>query len=900
MDERTVDRIEGWDSKPLTGGYAELRELADGGFSGVVRAVGTTLFMLNGRVVGVFGGAIEDFADVDATAYQAPHPSIPLLFAMKEYGGDQQAQYYTNDTPISEAHRTLSDAQFTGYIELSENVLSGDYYVVYYGGRSMSCAFVGNSERLETGDEAFELADDEVGIYQVMDVDIEVTDIPDPSSGGAGGASQSGGATGDVDAGGGSPPAAGDSRSTPDEQPGQRAPDDPTGQGAADAGRDTAGGASGAAHDEPADGGTADVNQQPADGGTADVPDGGAADPLDPGTVDGSADAGRERTGGTDPERERTGGADRERERTGGTDPERERTGGADREQERTGGTDPERTPTSEDRASTDPAPETSRTVDPEPDAREPAVDADPQETGGDGRQADPAAGRSTPEPADGRTEPDQQPAGSADSRTESDQPARDPGDAGSGGAADPEASAGPDEQRAAESPAQHSREEAAADRAVEAASGPSGSSATGTATASEGVPKSETAASDLRVIPSLSPDHTAVAAPGEEAGVEADVGGTTSTGRTTDVGGGDDSRGERSVGTDRTTTVDTGGTDVTERASQAVDVDVGGETARGTDDGGSGQLRQQLAAREDRIEELETALTDLRVQRDGLTDERDRLASEVDRLEAEVADMEAEVEQLRSRLSEGAEDSTRLSPEDALQGTNLFIRYDSKSGGTLEKAHRGEVGAEEVNNNLRLEHHTQFEADDTVVDGEAFDEFLRGTIYREFVEWVVRDLLYEIQDTGHVKGLSEVYEAIPRIDRAELLGDVSVAYTEDGEQYRESRSFDVVLRDRMGNPLIVANINDSRNPADRETMETIIQNGIDVKGSNESLSSSMMVTASFFKPGALEAADEAAGGGLLGRDSKESFVKLNRKAGYHLVLVESREGDFHVNVPEL
>jgi hypothetical protein len=28
--------------------------------------------------------------------------------------------------------------------------------------------------------------------------------------------------------------------------------------------------------------------------------------------------------------------------------------------------------------------------------------------------------------------------------------------------------------------------------------------------------------------------------------------------------------------------------------------------------------------------------------------------------------------------------------------------------------------------------------------------------------------------------------------------------------------------------------------------------------------------------------------------------VKLNRKSGYHLILVESRGGDFHLNVPEL
>ena len=161
MQERTVSRVEEWDSRSFSDGYEALHSLTDGGFSGVARTRdGTWAFLLNGRVVGVFEGVIEDFEGADGTVFDAPDPSLPLLFAMQESGGEQRAKYYTNDTPISEAHAQLSDASFTGYIELSENVLSGDYYVVYYGGRSMNCAFVGNSERLLTGDEAFERADD--------------------------------------------------------------------------------------------------------------------------------------------------------------------------------------------------------------------------------------------------------------------------------------------------------------------------------------------------------------------------------------------------------------------------------------------------------------------------------------------------------------------------------------------------------------------------------------------------------------------------------------------------------------------------------------------------------------------------------------------------------------------
>ncbi|MFB6268911.1 MAG: hypothetical protein ABEH83_03145, partial [Halobacterium sp.] len=189
MQAHTVERVESWDSRPFSGGFRELHELADREFSGAVVADGTWLFMLNGRVIGVYEGDIEDFGDADGTVYEAPHPSVALLFSMQERGGETQAKYYTNDTPLSEASETLSDANFTGYIELSENVLSGDYYVVYYGGRSMSAAFVGASEELITGDEAFERADDEVGVYEVKKTPVNVTSIPqvedDESSDGA-------------------------------------------------------------------------------------------------------------------------------------------------------------------------------------------------------------------------------------------------------------------------------------------------------------------------------------------------------------------------------------------------------------------------------------------------------------------------------------------------------------------------------------------------------------------------------------------------------------------------------------------------------------------------------------------------------------------------------------------
>jgi hypothetical protein len=132
------------------------------------------------------------------------------------------------------------------------------------------------------------------------------------------------------------------------------------------------------------------------------------------------------------------------------------------------------------------------------------------------------------------------------------------------------------------------------------------------------------------------------------------------------------------------------------------------------------------------------------------------------------------------------------------------------------------------------------------------------------------------------------------------LNGAVTAEFVEDGQEKRTQESFDVVLRDRMGNPLVVANLNDSREAASESMMNTLVTAASNVGESNDSLAAACLVTSSFFAPEALETASEATSGGLLSRDKRESYVKLSRKRGYHLCLAEAREGKFHLAVPEL
>jgi len=185
-------------------------------------------------------------------------------------------------------------------------------------------------------------------------------------------------------------------------------------------------------------------------------------------------------------------------------------------------------------------------------------------------------------------------------------------------------------------------------------------------------------------------------------------------------------------------------------------------------------------------------------------------------------------------------------------------------------------------------------------VAGQAYPEFLEGTVEFQFVRWVIMELLFEIRDTGHDDSLRTLYDALPNIDRAELHGEIEVVYTEDGQETRTTETFDVVMRDRMGTPLVVANLNDSREAATRSMMEDLIAAAERVGRATDDFAAAFLVTESFFEPGALETAGEATQGGLLSRNKYESFVNLSRKRGYHLCLVEARNENFHLAVPEL
>jgi len=806
MEPRTVEQVESWSTRSVADGYAGLRELSDGEFSGAVRGSGAWLFMLNGRIVGVFEGTLDDFENADGTAYAAPHPSLPLLFSMQEQGGDTRARYYTNDTPLSEVDRTLSEGKFTGFVELSENVLSGDYYVAYYGGRSLSVAFVGASEQVVTGDEAFERADDEVGIYEVTDVDVTVTDVPEPDD-------DADGASGDTTAGGVSGGATSSGASG----------DTTTSEAAAsattrDAAGDPAGGA-GSASDSESRGDVGEASGSPSE-----------ADSSATGPPDGSGSARSE--SGSPPSANRPSGDDSS---ATGRSPSTA-TGEAATS---AGSSRPEPTTSTDDASATTDSTATVRD-DSTSDRSDPTADR----SGPASRGATSTRGADATQNASGSTTAER-----------SRRPTDDAGSTANDGPAETEASA------------------------------------TG----------SEPERSEATTIPSLDPDLSENIDPSPS-----DVQASTTAARENQSpanGPGDSAQsgrrasGERSSrsgatgasGSGATGASGSGATGASASESSASKGESGGDASESSDARARIQtLRKQLRQRKQQVEQLKERLSTLESERNEYKRERDALSQEVERLEAKLEG---------SSSTDGSAVGRRLSESDAFAGTNLFVRYDSKGEATLDEAANGQVDQSDVNANLRLEHHTQFEASEASVDGEPFEAFLTDSFEYQFATWVVEELLYEIRDTGKRNGLKELYEAIPKIDRVDLHGTVSAG--DDREDTRQE-SFDVIMRDRMGEPLVVAALNDSRDPTTGEMMGSLVDAGSGVSQAHDELAGAFQVTASFFEPEALETAEAATSGGLLSRQKRASFVKLSRKRGYHLCLVESRDGDFHLSVPEL
>lgn len=296
--------------------------------------------------------------------------------------------------------------------------------------------------------------------------------------------------------------------------------------------------------------------------------------------------------------------------------------------------------------------------------------------------------------------------------------------------------------------------------------------------------------------------------------------------------------------------------------------------------------LRRRITALERERDALET-------ERDNLLEERDHLNTRITQLQERINDLEATSTSASTASSTTTSTGSELVPEKALSGTSLFVRYHNQNRATLTDAYHGEATPEEVNDNLTLEHHTSFNANNTVVENEPFEQFLTDSIEFDVVSWVVRDLLHVIYNAGYEDDLADLYDYIPDIDRAALHARNTV----DGT----SIYFDVVCFDKRGDPLLVVNIHDSNEPTTEADLEALLDDA-SVAASQWPVTGALLVTTSYFESDALTVADDATagGGGLFGSSNRANYVRLSRKSGFHLCLVEARQRQFHVAMPDL
>ncbi len=786
MSTRVVDQVDSWDDRSFGGGYRELQDLADKEFSGVIRAGGAELYMTRGVVVGIQRGDIEDFQS-GGTIYQSPTDALPLLAVMQERSDEVRAKYYTEDTSVSKVNKTLSDGGFTGFIELSENVLSGDYYLVYHAGTSMSVAYVGNNSRLLDGGEAFETADDEVGIYEVRPVDIDPIDIPEPEDDAAS-AGAAAGETGETDE-----PAATET-------------------------------------DEPEETET-EVAETESAGESTEPPTETATAPADDAETARADDESVDRSQG-EPAAETTESEPEPAEQPESTPPAQ-----ASQQSQRQ-----DRQSAGQDRARKRQTEETTAETGTQPTQSAPQN----RQSGAEQTQSrERRAGNGASAGQTGRSrkpQSQQEPARTERRGRQSQQSSRQDVETQAIPSLDPEQTAVPDAASESEDPTPTAT--AGSEPAPEPDPTPNRTEPTPDRAASEPAPD-----------PEPTPERTEARAPREEPAP------TT---------------------------------------QEPADPAPAEPESAGVDPERVDELESELSEKDEEINRLEDKLSTVSEERDGLETELETLREERDELQSEVEELRDELHRLEEELGAATDADRRLSAQEALSGTDIFVRYHSKGQATLEKAHGGSTRKEDVNENLRLEKHTQFDANTVAVGGQSYHEFLESTLEYQFVQWVIRDLLFEIRDTGHQKALSDLYDVLPRIDRAELSGVIDVTYTEDGQETQSQEGFDIVLRDRMGNPLLAANLNDSREATTDSMMERLITSAERVGQSSGGFSGAFFVTESFFDPGALEIASDATQGGLLSRDKRKSFVNLSRKRGYHLCLVEARNENFHLAVPEL
>jgi FtsZ-binding cell division protein ZapB len=310
-------------------------------------------------------------------------------------------------------------------------------------------------------------------------------------------------------------------------------------------------------------------------------------------------------------------------------------------------------------------------------------------------------------------------------------------------------------------------------------------------------------------------------------------------------------------------------------------------------------RLRGRLSAFEERLSVMTEQRDELRRRCDTLSNTNQTLRDRIDSLEAKREELSRENDELQTELSAVKEVSSNresLSPMKALSQTSLFIRYDNQKATTLSHIEQDSGSVEDLRENISIEYHTEFDIDEVEIEGELYEPFLHGTAAFGFVRWLVTDVPFQIMETNHIAELGGIFNKLDDIDR---VGCREMVQVESVDSSFEG-TFDLVLRNTVGEPLFVADIHSSRQPTAAPRVQTMVEKATQVGKINPTLSGAFLITQSFFEPAALRAATEATTNGLFSWSGRRSYRKLTRKNGFHLSLVERRDESFHFDLPDI
>ncbi|PNW65640.1 UNVERIFIED_CONTAM: hypothetical protein BEN50_21820 [Euhalothece sp. KZN 001] len=314
-------------------------------------------------------------------------------------------------------------------------------------------------------------------------------------------------------------------------------------------------------------------------------------------------------------------------------------------------------------------------------------------------------------------------------------------------------------------------------------------------------------------------------------------------------------------------------------------------------------ELMREVARVETTVEEREARITEITAEYESRIDEQadtiDAQQRQIEALQTEVATLEETVTQQQARLDgEDIAETQELTARAAFEQTNLFIRYRNKAGPSLRDFRMQNAAISKVRENLAVEYHTHFDAPTTTIEGESFEEYLHGATEYQFIHWVTGDLLALIEATGNRGAMGPLFEAVTAIDRVELYGTVSASVA--GEEEPISRPFDIIARNQVGDPLLVADVNTTPTATTRAMTESMTEKLADLAPAIADIAAGFYVTESFYDPGALQVIADQISGGIIPRTNKRSYVRLGRGRGFHLCLTERRGEQFYLNVPDL